>query len=142
MESNKGTFRKVDGKVAYLHPTCSADGWGPGIILATPITEQQYMSLGTARKEIVEVEDGELLRLWPHRTKRANLGDNTTEDKLKDELENRGYALGADQKWIKSAKKVTLNDLRRKSTSLIGTGNYCALCGGLCGNSNHNERRW
>jgi NhaP-type Na+/H+ and K+/H+ antiporter len=43
---------------------------------------------------------------------------------------------------VTSKKKVTLNDLKRKGVSLIGTGTYCSLCQGLCGNSNHTEKNW
>lgn len=34
------------------------------------------------------------------------------------------------------------NAIRRNNLSLIGTGNYCPECGGLCGNSNHDRKRW
>lgn len=34
------------------------------------------------------------------------------------------------------------NIMRRSNLSLIGTGNYCPDCGGLCGNSNHTRKRW
>ena len=32
--------------------------------------------------------------------------------------------------------------IRRQNLSLIGTGNYCPECGGLCGNSNHDRQKW
>lgn len=42
---------------------------------------------------------------------------------------------------VKRAESVR-NAIIRNNRSLIGTGNYCTLCGGLCGNSNHHEKRW
>ncbi len=42
---------------------------------------------------------------------------------------------------IKRAESIR-SVMRRRSLDLIGTGKYCALCQGLCGNSNHREKRW
>ena len=41
---------------------------------------------------------------------------------------------------IKRAESIR-NTTRMRNLSLIGTGKYCSLCGGLCGNSNHHEKR-
>lgn len=42
---------------------------------------------------------------------------------------------------IQKSKPVR-NRMRRNNLSLIGTGNYCPECVGLCGNSNHTSRKW
>ena len=32
--------------------------------------------------------------------------------------------------------------IRKRNVSLIGSGNYCPECGGLCGNSQHDRKKW
>lgn len=43
---------------------------------------------------------------------------------------------------LKPPKKDIAQIMRNRGRSLIGTGNYCPDCGGLCGNSNHDRKKW
>lgn len=107
MAHTKEIFKKINGKITYLSPTVSTNGWGPGIIHATPTSKQQYMTLDLKIAEISDPEDKDLLKLWPHRTRKPFESRNKTEEPLKEELERRGFTLGTDQKWTKVAKSVS-----------------------------------
>lgn len=53
-------------------------------------------------KEVADVKDYELKKLWHHRVRscRKILDGNTVSYLIKKELTKRGYCLGVDKKWI------------------------------------------
>ncbi len=90
-------FKKINGKIYCF---CG----GLFICLATPKEKQPRIILHEYYafcQEVFEVKDFELIRLWPHRTTTKYRGEYNTEDKLKSELEARGYRLNSESKWVK-----------------------------------------
>ncbi len=75
-----------------------------GIKLATPKETVNYdyphiKSVVLKTEELVEVEDSELIKLWPHRVRKNGYPDHMKTDKfLQRELSNRLYSL-VGEKW-------------------------------------------
>lgn len=95
-------FKKVNGIIHCIR----SDNW-MFIIHPTPkqkhsrVIFEFYYRGYLSHKEISEVTDRELIKLWPHRTRKSCFGEYKTEDKLKLELQRRGFDLSLNGKWIK-----------------------------------------
>ena len=100
-------FVKLNGSLAYLSPTVTSQGVGPGLIFSNTNYKHVFLNLGFTREYSVDnqVSDQDFIRIWPHRTRWSKHGRNASEEKIKEELILRGYILNKFGKW----KKLSLS---------------------------------
>lgn len=103
MEEQLGSFKVINSKISFIHQ----NGWA--IIVHATFNKRQPRLInwrllsrhGTSFKGS-EVADRELIKLWPHRTRKKHFAEYQTEPMLKVELEHRGYTLTSHGKWVKA----------------------------------------
>ena len=108
IEDRVGKFLKNKLGIVYIH----SNGWAV-VTLAT--FEKKQSSISNWRVlwnhgspdfsrlcESVEVTDKELIKLWPHRTRKSCWGEYKTAEPLESELRSRGYILNFLGEWKKS----------------------------------------
>jgi hypothetical protein len=102
IEDNIGNFLKTRDGIIYIH----TNGWA--FITLANFKEKQH-SISNWRErfnfyslcEDTKVTDQELIKLWPHRSRKSYWLEYKTEDPLKSELIKRGYQLNTSGKWEK-----------------------------------------
>ncbi len=108
IEDRIGKFLKNNLGIVYIHP----NGWAV-VTLATFEKRQHaisnwrdWWSHGSPEFsrlcESIEVPDKDLIKLWPHRSRKSCWGEYKTADPLESELRNRGYMLNVFGNWKKA----------------------------------------
>lgn len=99
------TFIKINGVIIFIR----IQRWKKylmGVVLATHSTKASFYRNDAGlilTTEIEKVEDEDLIKLWPHRTRKTRSSYRIAiEEELQRQLEYRGYRLN-DHKWVKKA---------------------------------------
>ena len=99
----ESTFIKIKGAIIFIR----IQRWKPylvGVVLATHSTKASFYRNDAGlilTTELEKVEDGDLIKLWPHRTRKTKSSYRVAiEEQLQNELRYRGYHLNA-HKWVK-----------------------------------------
>lgn len=100
----KFTFIKIKGVIIFIR----IQHWKKylvGVVLATHSTKAIFYRNDAGlilTTEIEKVEDEDLIRLWPHRTRKSKSSYRIAiEEELQSQLQCRGYRLN-DHKWVKA----------------------------------------